>query len=186
MAAPLHPSEHRRIVAVTRHDLRRLVAAHDAVWDAWWPMLIGIPGATASCRIGGSFPSVLATTSHMVDGERYWQEHMDGGPAFGSRVSAAKSITRVGVIWREVQSRRLAWLATADPKAPVEFEPAAGGLAKVMTWECMIHVISHAHFHRGQLVSQCHSLGVTPPSRHLLGAFFGEFKDYDQARRIDR
>jgi hypothetical protein len=65
--------------------------------------------------------------------------------------------------------------ASTGGRRPVEFEPAAGGIARVLVLECMIHVINHAHFHRGQLVSQYRALGVAPPSRHLIGAFFGEF-----------
>jgi uncharacterized damage-inducible protein DinB len=160
---------------VTRPDLRRLVAAHDAVWNAWWPTLVGLPGSAASRDVGGSFPSVFLTTRHLVDAERYWQELIDGGPAFDVRVSTAETVARLREIWHGVRDRRLAWLAAADPHAPVAFTPAAGGTATVLAWECLIHVVSHAHFHRGQLVSQCRALGVEPPSRHLIGSLAGEF-----------
>jgi uncharacterized damage-inducible protein DinB len=78
-------------------------------------------------------------------------------------------------VWHALKARRMNWLRTADPRARVEFVPDAGGIASVQAWECLVHLTTHAHFHRGQLVSQCRALGVTPPSRHLLGAFFGEF-----------
>jgi uncharacterized damage-inducible protein DinB len=118
---------------------------------------------------------VFATTRHLVDAERYWQELIDGGPASEAGVSTVRSMARLRDLWHGVRARRLAWLATADPQAPVAFTLAAGGTATVVAWECLIHVVSHAHFHRGQLVSQCRSLGVTPPSRHLIGSLAGEF-----------
>jgi uncharacterized damage-inducible protein DinB len=57
----------------------------------------------------------------------------------------------------------------------VDFDAMSGDVASVMAWECLIHVVSHAHFHRGQLVSQFRALGMQPPSRHLLGRFFEEY-----------
>ncbi len=51
-------------------------------------------------------------------------------------------------------------------------------MARVSAAECLIHVTTHAHFHRGQLASQCRQLGIVPPSRHLLGGFFGEYGEY--------
>ena len=151
------------------------MAAHDAVWAAWWPTLIGLPESAVSSPVGGSFPSVFSTTRHLVDAERYWQEIIDRGPAFEAMASTAGTIAALRAMWDGVRARRLAWLAEADPHAAVAFAPAGGGTATVHAWECVIHVVSHAHFHRGQLVSQCRSLGVDPPSRHLIGSFLGEF-----------
>jgi uncharacterized damage-inducible protein DinB len=50
-----------------------------------------------------------------------------------------------------------------------------GVTASASAWECLLHVVTHAHFHRGQLASQCRILGVCPPERHLMGHFIGLF-----------
>jgi uncharacterized damage-inducible protein DinB len=41
----------------------------------------------------------------------------------------------------------------------------------IRTWECIIHVASHSHFHRGQLVLQFRQIELTPPSHHMIGRF---------------
>ena len=159
---------------MTPRDARRLLDAHDAVWNAWWPTLLELPKAIAHRRVVGSFPTLFATARHMVDAELYWQERLEAGPT-DRTVASCRTMPQLEKPWRALQEHRLAWLATANLKGPVHFEAAGGYTARVAAWECLMHVITHAHFHRGQLVSQCRELGVRPPSRHLLGKFFDEF-----------
>jgi uncharacterized damage-inducible protein DinB len=159
---------------MTRRDARRLLEAHDAIWNAWWPTLRDVPKSLAHRRTTGSFPNLFATTRHMVDAELYWQERMETGSSFGT-VASCRAMAQVETPWQTLQKHRRMWVGTADLRGAVEFEAAGGYTACVSTWECLMHVITHAHFHRGQLVSQCRELGLQPPSRHLLGKFFDEF-----------
>jgi hypothetical protein len=94
---------------MTRTDILRILDAHDAVWDAWWPALVRLPRSDARRSVGGSFPNVFATTRHMVAAELYWHGCMgprvDEGPA-----QRAKTMRRLEAVWRELQAVRLAWL----------------------------------------------------------------------------
>ena len=159
---------------MTRRDARRLLDAHDAIWNAWWSTLLELPKAIAHRRAAGSFPSLFATVRHMVDAEVYWQERLEAGRTFTS-VASCRSMPHLETSWRALQAHRVGWLAVADLDGPVTFEAAGGYAARVAAWECLMHLITHAHFHRGQLVLQCREVGVRPPSRHLLGRFFDEF-----------
>jgi uncharacterized damage-inducible protein DinB len=159
---------------MTRSDVRRVITAHDAVWDGWWPTLLGLDASVAHRSVGGSFPSVFATTKHMVEAEIYWQHRCEASREHGGALMA-ETMAEVEAAWRQLQSRRLAWLEDADPSGEVAFETDGGEVGTVSMWECLIHIITHAHFHRGQLVSQCRVLGVSPPSRHFSGAFIGEY-----------
>jgi uncharacterized damage-inducible protein DinB len=159
---------------MTRKNLEQLVRSHDAVWDQWWPALAALPRASVRRRLGGSFPSVFATARHMLDAEIYWQDRLEGRRG-ESDAAIGATIGDLEAGWRGLQQRRLAWVRKVDPQRAVRFEASGGYLATVSVWQCFIHVVTHAHFHRGQLATQFRALGVPPPSRHLLGPFFGEF-----------
>jgi uncharacterized damage-inducible protein DinB len=110
----------------------------------------------------------------MVEAEIYWQHRCEASPEHGGSLPA-ENIAQVEAAWRQLQARRLVWLTTADPHSDVAFQTHDGSIGTFSLWQCVMHVITHAHFHRGQLVSQYRALGVAPPSRHFSGAFIGEF-----------
>jgi uncharacterized damage-inducible protein DinB len=159
---------------MTRDELARLVAAHDAVWDGWWPLVRALSPALADRAIASSHPSVSATAAHMIVAEAFWQHRLDGGPVQAVPTGEA-SLVDLEHAWRSIQRRRLEWLGAADPHGDVAFTLSTGYSGQVKTWECICHVASHAHFHRGQLVTLLRQLGVTPPSFDLLGSFSGAF-----------
>ncbi len=157
-----------------RTELQRLVHAHDSVWTKWWPALIDLPEPDARRVVGGSYGSVMATTVHMVSAEIYWQYRLEraAGPRGGTRL---RSLSPLQAEWEAVRARRRRWLRDAEADRRVTFVADSGDTVSVAAWECLVHVVSHAHFHRGQLASQFRALGIVPPSRHLIGPFFGEF-----------
>jgi uncharacterized damage-inducible protein DinB len=164
---------------MTRRELRRLIQAHDTVWGGWWPTLVNLPDSLAHRRLRGSFPTVFATIVHMVETELYWQDRLEARPE-RNNPSGWNTMAQVERAWTKLRKRRLAWVATTDLRREVRFEAAGGYRARVSVGECLIHVTTHAHFHRGQLASQCRQLGIAPPSRHLLGGFFGEYSSVDR------
>jgi uncharacterized damage-inducible protein DinB len=160
---------------MTRRQLHRLIEAHDEVWLGWWPALTALEASQARRRLGGSWPTVLATTEHMVDSERFWQERLESR-RIRNRPASGRRMSRLEHAWMHVRARRLAWIERADLRRKVRFVAADGNPAHVSVAECLIHLTTHAHFHRGQLAMQFRRLGLTPPSRHLLGSFFGEWR----------
>jgi uncharacterized damage-inducible protein DinB len=159
---------------MTPADLARVVIAHDAVWDGWWPVLASLSPAQAHQTIPSSYPTVFATIAHMVVAEAFWQHRLDGGP-MESVADALGDLAGLERAWRVIQRRRQEWVDQADPQADVSFTLATGYRGTVKAWECVCHLASHAHFHRGQVVTQLRQLGVTPPSFDLLGSFAGAF-----------
>ena len=137
------------------------------MWEAWRPGLAALPRSSAHRRLGDSFPSVFFTIRHMV--------HAEVIGSIASRAdrrhvgSPGTTMTRLESTWRALRERRLVWLGKAAPDHAVEFEASGGFIATVSVWQCLFHVLTHAHFHRGQLVTQLRQLGIRPPSRHLLG-----------------
>ena len=159
---------------MTRGDLARVVTAHDAVWDGWWPALASLPPDMAHQTIPSSYPTVFATIAHMVVAEAFWQHRLDGGP-MNATSDASSDLVALERAWRAIQQRRWEWVGRADPQADVTFTLATGHRGTVKAWECVCHLASHAHFHRGQVVTQLRQLGLAPPSFDLLGSFSGAF-----------
>jgi uncharacterized damage-inducible protein DinB len=157
---------------MNRDDMARVVAAHDAVWDSWWPGLVALSRNDAHQAIPSSYPSVFATVAHMVVAEAYWQHRLDGDP-IDPAPDAAGNLAMLERAWRSLVRRRSAWVGAAEPQADVSFTLATGHSGTVKAWECVCHIVSHAQFHRGQVVTLLRQLGVTPPSFDLLGSFSG-------------
>ena len=157
---------------MTRASLARLITVHDAIWECWWPALLGLPLPKAHRPVGGSYPTLFLTARHMVNAEIWWQDRLEGVDGPGDL--STRSMARIGREWSAVRDRRRRWLAKADPRRRCGFE-ADSGPASMSAWECIVHVVTHAHYHRGQLAAQCRALRVRPPSRHDGGRFIGEF-----------
>jgi len=116
-------------------------------------------------EIGSSFPSVLLTVSHMRDAESMWwqrvklvehpvrpSEHFSGMPAelFAALLDQSKQ-------WKEwVDSASEAQLqhvfAYHNPKKEYFKSPV---------YQTLLHVVNHATYHRGQLITMLWQLGVT-------------------------
>jgi len=62
-------------------------------------------------------------------------------------------------------------MAKADPNSDVRFKGDDLSMQLIRAWECIIHIASHSHFHRGQLVLQLRLIDLVPPSHHMIGRF---------------
>lgn len=149
--------------------MQRLVAANNWLWERWWPALLKLPAAQAHQDVGGSFPSVFDTTAHMVGAELVWQERLEGNP---KAAFPAPPLTMQDLYsdWQALVVRRNKWLELVSPNAEIFYHYAAGTATNRID-EIFQHLTSHAHFHRGQLVTQFRLLGIQPPSVHLIGYF---------------
>jgi uncharacterized damage-inducible protein DinB len=146
--------------------LEAWLKCHDAIWELWWPSLREL-GAEAEREVGGSFPSIRATLGHMVWAEQTWQARLEGAP---TPAAVPASVAEAEAVWRSVAQRRSAYLADADPKRLVAYE-REGMRYENTVEEIVIHLITHAQFHRGQLASQYRLLGRKPPSWHYINCF---------------
>ncbi|GEM_PF-2102413 len=150
-------------------ELKRIVAAHDWLWNQWWPALRALPLEESQRAVGGSFPSVSATVAHMVWAEATWLERLLGYAVVQAPASPV-DLEVVHELWQQLAAKRKSWLEAADPDARITYT-YSGGTATNTVAEIVLHFTSHAHFHRGQLASQMRLLGLQPPSAHMIGFF---------------
>jgi uncharacterized damage-inducible protein DinB len=76
---------------MTRDELARLVDAHDAVWNGWWPVLTALSDTDARRTFVSSYPSVFATVAHMVVAGAFWQHRLDAG-SLGAAADAGDAV----------------------------------------------------------------------------------------------
>ncbi|MBF6595205.1 MAG: damage-inducible protein DinB [Thermaceae bacterium] len=147
-------------------ELLGLIRGHDWLWEQWWPALEAL-AEQAHKEVGGSFPSVFATTAHMVASELTWQARCDGQVS----ASTPKDIAGLRLDWQVLAGRRREWLEAASPLDQISYQTSTGTAYTNTVSDIALHLTSHAHFHRGQLASQFRLLGLKPPSAHLITFF---------------
>lgn len=145
-----------------------LVESHDQIWAQWWPALLELSFDEALRPVGGSFPSVYATTLHMVGAEWAWQERIEGREGHLSTSHWAPDLQTLFGRYRDLSQRRLAFLEQADLGAPLDYRSTDGRSWRTTGEWALLHLLHHAAFHRGQLATQFRLLGRTPPSLHLI------------------
>lgn len=119
-----------------------------------------------------SFPSVLNTLVHMVGAEWVWPSRWMGeSPA---QFPAAPGLTSVEAVrerwegvWRDQESF-LAGLSEGDAARPVRYRLFSGAEDAQPLGGLLRHVVNHATYHRGQLVTLLRQLGRTPPSTDYI------------------
>ena len=155
---------------MTLSDLKRIVESNDLVWQGWWPALSQLSPLQLQKPIVGSYANILSTIEHAVGSELYWQVRLENQPDSMDPGPLAR-FDEIGDRWLALVPRRLEWLSTANPEAEVRFKGDDGHIETVRTWECIVHMVSHSHFHRGQLAMQFRQIDLRPPSHHMIGRF---------------
>ena len=149
-------------------DLRRLFEynrwANLRILEAVEPLT----SAELQREIPSSFPSVLATLVHALGAEWVWLERWKGvSPTALPDASGLDSVGAVRARWDEVwadQQELLAGLDEGDATRAVDYRLFSGAADTRPLGELMRHVVNHATYHRGQLVTMLRHLGRTPPS----------------------
>jgi uncharacterized damage-inducible protein DinB len=119
-----------------------------------------------------SFPSVLATLAHGLGAERVWLTRWRGTsptefPPESSLASLAEVRAAWDALWRDQQAY-LSELRESDADLPLSFKTFKGDPDTRPLGDLMRHVINHATYHRGQVVTMLRQLGKTPPSTDYI------------------
>lgn len=155
--------------AMNQTDMLRLESAHQDLWHNWWPALEALYAEELNRDVGGSFASVLQTVAHMVGAERSWKARILGQTPAGPPTNP--TLAELKLEWQHLADWRKAYLQQTPPEQVSVYPMVDGATAHNRLDEVLLHLISHAHFHRGQLATQFRLLGLKPPSRHFIGFF---------------
>jgi uncharacterized damage-inducible protein DinB len=133
--------------------------------------LLDVAAALSAEELGrdleSSFPSVLATLVHGLGAEWIWLERWKGtSPTAFPDPADLASVAAVRARWNEVWEDQRAFVAgldDGDVARPVTYRLFSGAVDTRPLGELLRHVVNHATYHRGQVVTMLRQLGKTPP-----------------------
>ncbi len=114
--------------------------------------------------LGGSFPSIRETLTHMVWAEWIWLERWQGRSP--TTVWSAAGFANGAMLrgrWMEVEAGRSEFLETVTEErlaAALRYVNTKGETWEYPLWRAMHHVVNHGTYHRGQVMSMLRRLGA--------------------------
>lgn len=123
-------------------------------------------------ELGGSFPSVRATLTHMMASEWIWLRRWTGSsPGAIPEEWTLDGVDAIRARWQEVERERASFLdglEEDDLEGTLAYRDMRGTAHEGPLGELLLHVTHHAAYHRGQVVNFLRMLGRTPPHTDLV------------------
>lgn len=154
------PQEIQELYAYNRWANRRILAA-----------AAGLSAEQLGRDLGSSFPSVLATLTHVLAAEWIWLERWNGRSPTGLPAWDLSDRPALERRWNEVeqaQSYFVAALAEPDLERAVDYRTTDGTPYAAPLGQLLRHVVNHSTYHRGQVVTMLRQLGARAPSTDLV------------------
>ena len=123
-----------------------------------------------------SFPSVMATLSHMLAGEWIWLERWNGrSPSAWPDQGLHRTVADLRPPWREVEQGQIAVIADlTDLDRRFAYRNIKGDAYNEPIGMTLQHVVNHATYHRGQVTTMLRQLGAAPAKSMDMIGFFRE------------
>src|SRR5688572_28509620 len=138
--------ELQRLFDYNRWATRRLLEAAQA-----------LPAEDLRKNLKSSFPCLLDTLTHMLGAEWIWLQRWKGtSPTASADTTKLDSVGAVGAVWDTLwreQQGFLDGLEDGDQKRAVAYKTLKGDPDTRPLDELMRHVVNHATYHRGQVVT---------------------------------
>jgi uncharacterized damage-inducible protein DinB len=129
-----------------------------------------------------SHSSILATLSHIYDGERVWLHCLRTTADLGTwqlpqGPAPEYSLDAITQSWPEIWKGYGRWLEDLPENGlSVELTIQFAGEVKanLPRWKILRHVLPHSTFHRGQIVGMIRMLGHVPPAINPMDYFLAK------------
>lgn len=123
-------------------------------------------------EVGGSFPSVQATLTHMVWAEWLWLERwQDRSPRKMFAPDEFPSVAELRARWLPIQAAQAEFVASLEP-ARLERAGRYTNLREetweYALWRQLYHLFNHSTYHRGQVTNMLRLLGAEPVPTDFL------------------
>ncbi len=122
--------------------------------------------------LGSSYPSVLATLAHLASADWVWLERWRGRSP--TEVPVEWDLSSLGGVrarWEPVLDDRWSFIGSLtgqDLGRELAYRTTSGAPHRNRLDRLLRHVVNHATYHRGQVVTMLRQLGATPPSTDLV------------------
>jgi uncharacterized damage-inducible protein DinB len=125
-----------------------------------------------SRNLGGSYPSVQATLTHMVWAEWLWLGRWhDRSPMELFEPGEFPDVTTIRDRWQSVQAGQSTFLASlsGDQLERVgRYTNRKGEVWEYVLWRQLHHAFNHSTYHRGQVTNMLRLLGARPVATDFL------------------
>jgi len=122
--------------------------------------------------LGGSYPSIQATLTHIVWAECLWIERWHGrSPQQPFAAGEFPSVVQLRARWSQIQSGQAAFaksLSHEQLQRIVPYTNLRGETWEYPLWRQVYHLVNHSTYHRGQATNLLRVLGAQPPTTDFL------------------
>lgn len=152
--------------------IRELWRYNDWANERLLEAVLGLTPEQFRRELGGSFPSVQATLTHIMWAEWLWLERWRGRPA-ANRFSPADFPTSADVAarWQAIRNDQAQYAASVEAgqlQRPLRYVNLRGEVWEYPLWRQMYHLLNHSSYHRGQITHMLRQLEVQPPTTDFL------------------
>ena len=152
---------------MTTGEAREMFAFNDWANGRMFAALGAIPEPEARAAAVSSYPSALATLSHIVAAEWIWLKRWKGeSPAAIPAWSAKPELSDLRARLDEIEGERrefLSALTEADLERECSYRQIDTQAFSYPLRTLLRHLVNHSTYHRGQLATQLRQLGHAPP-----------------------
>ena len=122
--------------------------------------------------LGGSFPSVQATLTHILWVEWLWLERWHGrSPQQVFEPGEFPSVEELRTRWVQLQAAQMAYVKTlsqGELQQVIRYTNLKGELWEYPLWRQIYHLVNHSTYHRGQVITMLRVLGAPRPATDFL------------------
>ena len=126
--------------------------------------------------LGSSFRSVRDTLAHIYAAEWVWHSRWTGhSPTALLAPDLFPDLAAIRQAWADHEGRMRAFLGALDDRSidrVIEYKLLSGRPGAAPFWQMAQHVVNHASYHRGQVVTMLRQLDAAPPEGLDLIAFY--------------
>jgi len=126
--------------------------------------------------MGNSFRSIRDTAAHIYAAEWAWHSRWLGqSPTALLPYDMFPDVATLRRTWIDHEARMRAFLSNRDESGineVIEYTLISGHTGASVLWQMAQHVVNHATYHRGQIVTMLRQLGAAPPKPMDLIAFY--------------
>jgi uncharacterized damage-inducible protein DinB len=157
---------------MTLDDVRTLLAYHYWARDRMLDAVSSVTSEQQRQDLGSSFPSIHATVVHVYSAEWIWHQRWTGqSPAAALPADRFPDLAAITAAWQTLEREMRALveaLAEAGLAAPREYKLLSGQPGVSTGWQMFQHVVNHATYHRGQVMTMLRQSGGAPQSTDLI------------------
>lgn len=157
-------------------DLNSLLDYHYWARDRLLDALDPLTPEQFTRDMGNSFRSIRDTAAHIYAAEWAWHSRwLAQSPTALLPADMFPDVATLRTSWNDLESKMRAFFANRDEDGinqVIEYTLLSGQSGASVLWQMAQHVINHATYHRGQVVTMLRQLGATPPKPMDLIAFY--------------